>query len=98
MLGMKSLLHRGCSHYRVGSPRENGKAAIALSPRPHDIASMLQRQAFNYLVVADEGDARLVRVALPELGTTLYVGKEECYRAGWQVGHIHSHNHDHFQQ
>src|SRR5207253_11448167 len=90
------LQSRSCAH-GVGGPGEDGKAAVPLSPRPHDATSMPGNYIFNYLVVTYEGCAGLLRISLPKLSTPLYIGKEEGYRARWQVGHIrsHSHSHDH---
>ena len=50
-------------------------------------AAMPVNYRFDNPVMAGEGCACLIRIALPKLSAALYIGKEEGHRAGWQVRH-----------
>ncbi len=80
---MEGLLYLGCSRYCIRCPREDGKAAVPLPTRAHQLTAMPTDYLFDYPVMANEGRACGFWIALPKLSASLYVGEEEGYGAGW---------------
>jgi hypothetical protein len=80
---IESFVYGDGGLYGIGSNGEDGKAAIALAPRPDKDAVARGYGSLHESVVPDEGVVGFLRILLPERSASLYISKKEGNCAGW---------------
>jgi hypothetical protein len=85
---LKFLLQDCDRHNSVSRQRKNCEAAVPLASLAHQSAVLLIDYAFDEFIVPDKGSTHCLRVLLPKLCASLYIGEEEGNSAGRQIDHI----------